>query len=639
MEEHKEDTLREDKESEGEVSMNPERQLMLNSDKEVVTLGKPREAEGERSGGYSHTSSVGNDLEDRLTSRMDKMAEAITRLQEWMEHNAGNHTSTGAEGSRGGLRELTAESHEEPVGVKEANSDSAPSGSIIDELNSEEVEEGDGRTVSTTERQQDDEPPVHSYKGETSTMARAPTTRAGLLMEGLKTNTIDLNSMWNKSLKEIVSTMERPSIGHDSVELVTHYEPSEEVEGEQDDSNTNCHRPDRPSVADQRGETGVLEKNSSIRKAEGPTNSIGFAGELTDMWRQSLRQLIAQMERPKPVMPTFTGDSRQEFALFLQRFNGYLETNPEMTPYAKLEMLITACTGKLKRSLITYTQLHPEKGYQAAMDMLKDRLGSTQDHVDEAIHDLQEGPTIKDNDAEALQRFIDTLWDLEIELGIAGRRTELDNFGMVVRLAEKLSGKLRELYDDRLLKFKTIEIQNQKNARPGIDWFRKLMEGYARKLRQRNRKPGERSDSTEKQELRSGTSKVVDKRQGSVQKGRAMGFASTSGSSPGGGMVNRKTQFPCVVCSGNHPLYLCDSFKDLSVDERWDVVTRAKLCYKCLGRNHMASACRTPVKGCGVGECVRLHSRWLHRPEKRKKEETGKVVKTDKRMKTEQDEA
>lgn len=54
---------------------------------------------------------------------------------------------------------------------------------------------------------------------------------------------------------------------------------------------------------------------------------------------------------------------------------------------------------------------------------------------------------------------------------------------------KKITGKFRELRDDQMLKFKTTEIRNQKNARPGIDWFRKLMEEHARKLRQRNSKP------------------------------------------------------------------------------------------------------------------------------------------------------
>lgn len=638
MEEPKEDTFRVDEESEKEVSLNPERGLKLNSDMEVAVLGKAPASEGERSSGHSNMSSDRNDLEERVMSRMDKLTETVTRLQEMMVHNLGSHTA-GAIGPRGGLRELTAESHKRPIGFKKANSDDAPASSMTNRLNNEETEERDGRTVPATGLRKDNEQPIHDHRGEIlavpmATERTSPATLTDLLKERLRDNTISLTDVWNKSLKEIITAEERRRTGHDSVELVTHYESSEDVEREQDDSSVDCPRPGGPSAVGQRGETEVM-KNSSIRKAEEPTTFSGFAGELADIWQQSLKQMIAQMERPRLVIPTFTGESRQEFALFLQRFNGYLESNPDVTPYARLEMLITACTGKLKKSLITYTQLKPpQKGYQAAMDMLKARLGNTQDHMDEALRNLQERPTLKDNDTEEIQRLIDALWDLETELSIAGRVAELNNFGMVMRLAEKLRGKLRELYDDQLLKFKTT-----KNARPGIDWFRNLMEEHVRKLRQRNSMPGEGSEGTERHELRSGASKVADKKQGSTLKGRAMGFASTSGSPPGGGTVTRKPQFPCVVCSGNHPLYLCDSFRDLSVDERWDVVTKNKLCYKCLGRNHLANGCKSLVKGCGVGGCVRSHSRWLHRPEKRRKEETSKVVKPDKRIKPEQDEA
>ena len=39
---------------------------------------------------------------------------------------------------------------------------------------------------------------------------------------------------------------------------------------------------------------------------------------------------------------------------------------------------------------------------------------------------------------------------------------------------------------------------------------------------------------------------------------------------------------PCVQCKGSHPLYKCDSFKNLSIPERWSVARAHKLFFNCL---------------------------------------------------------
>lgn len=70
--------------------------------------------------------------------------------------------------------------------------------------------------------------------------------------------------------------------------------------------------------------------------------------------------------------------------LFMWRLNDYLESNSTELS-AKLKMRRTACTGEMKDSLISYTQLEPEEGHKEAVNMLQNRLGSSQDHMDEAI--------------------------------------------------------------------------------------------------------------------------------------------------------------------------------------------------------------------------------------------------------------
>lgn len=164
---------------------------------------------------------------------------------------------------------------------------------------------------------------------------------------------IDISDVQNKGLREVFALTERPSSDHWSVGSVTQ-------EGEQGTSSVDCSRRVAPSVDDQRGEMDVTEKRSSIRKGDEPATCSAFAGLFKEclkanMWRQSLRVMISHMERPKPVMSIFTGESRKEFLLFMRCFIGYLGSNPGVTHSTRLKMLITVCTGELKESLISYT--------------------------------------------------------------------------------------------------------------------------------------------------------------------------------------------------------------------------------------------------------------------------------------------
>lgn len=371
------------------------------------------------------------------------------------------------------------------------------------------------------------------------------------------------------------------------------------------------------------------ERFPSATEPKEPLSADDFANK----WEKGMERIIATIERPKPAMPTFSGESREEFALFMRRFTGYLEGHP-VRPKAKLEMLIAACTGEeMKDALVMYTQLDPEEGYKEAMEMLQERLGSTQDHMDEAIHELQHGPQIQDTDKRGLDQFINKLWNTFIALQLAGRQADLDNFGILSNLANRLTGKLRERYEDQLLKYKT-----KKDSRPGIKWFRGLLMIYSRKLQQvfsKTQGDGEKKGTQNADNKAEGGGqgstakrKAEEDSKDATVKRRAMGFASTAGWPPGRRNQNDKRQnpTPCVLCNRNHPLFACWDFRFMSVAERWEATKKAQACYICLGLGHTASECKVPKQVCGLQGCTQKHSRWLHRPEKRKDGEPERIV-------------
>ena len=64
----------------------------------------------------------------------------------------------------------------------------------------------------------------------------------------------------------------------------------------------------------------------------------------------------------------------------------------------------------------------------------------------------------------------------------------------------------------------------------------------------------------------------------------------------------------CFFCTGAHSIYLCDSFRKLSVPERFDYVKSSKLCFNCLAK-HSIKDCKSQ-RTCS--SCQKKHHSLLH---------------------------
>ena len=72
----------------------------------------------------------------------------------------------------------------------------------------------------------------------------------------------------------------------------------------------------------------------------------------------------------------------------------------------------------------------------------------------------------------------------------------------------------------------------------------------------------------------------------------------------------------CPMCTEEHPVWKCPTFKSLDVSKRWDAARKHKLCFRCLSSRHRGSDCKRS-KPCEIDGCTRNHSRLLHEGETR----------------------
>ena len=70
------------------------------------------------------------------------------------------------------------------------------------------------------------------------------------------------------------------------------------------------------------------------------------------------------------------------------------------------------------------------------------------------------------------------------------------------------------------------------------------------------------------------------------------------------------------MCSGQHGIWQCEKFKQLSVPEQKKRATDKALCFKCLGTGHYARVCPKKHFRCKVPSCGKEHHTLLHVAEK-----------------------
>lgn len=64
----------------------------------------------------------------------------------------------------------------------------------------------------------------------------------------------------------------------------------------------------------------------------------------------------------------------------------------------------------------------------------------------------------------------------------------------------------------------------------------------------------------------------------------------------------------CPACSGQHKIYSCERFNDMSIADRRNFVSKARLCFNCLNYGHQVAACL----GSSCTKCGQRHNTRLH---------------------------
>ena len=295
-----------------------------------------------------------------------------------------------------------------------------------------------------------------------------------------------------------------------------------------------------------------------------------------DMWKQMKRVSI----------PVFAGNKRN-YENWKAAFSACIDKAPA-TPEYKLLQLRQHLSGEALKVIENLG--HSAPAYEAAKSRLERKFGGQRRQMARYLQELDEFKPIREGQCKDVEEFADILDVAIINFKEAGRTEELGHGSLYIKLQQKMTESMVAQFHRWV-----HEHQKQEGVEALHEWA--IQEAEFQTLA---------SDTLHG--LASGGSykkKGIHQTYfGKNSKGNSNVVGITKSDQSSRGVV-------CPVCNHNHPIWRCQSFKDMGIDQRWQRAKLFKLCYRCLGGGHLGQTC-TRTRICGIDGCRDTHNRLLH---------------------------
>jgi hypothetical protein len=308
-------------------------------------------------------------------------------------------------------------------------------------------------------------------------------------------------------------------------------------------------------------------------------------------------------EVPQKQMSRFL--SRQIMKHDLPNFDGRLEDWPVFL--SQYTMTTEAChisdvenLQRLQKSLkgqareVIKSMLVSPNNVSRIMEILRKRYGKPKIILESISRQLEELPSLKDNDSRGLLLFVDAVRNLTSTALAFDCRPFLSNSKLVDILVKKLPG-FRLASWNHHLRILGTEF-------PSLEDFNYWLEEVGDET-ELSFNPLDFPRDSGRKEWKDDAKKAGKNlsRSGSLC---AEVFAANNGKGP---------EKKCLFCEETgHNVVQCSKFRNEAVDERWNWVKKRRCCFCCLNFGHSSKECKLQ-KTCGLEECVKTHHKLLHK--------------------------
>ena len=288
-----------------------------------------------------------------------------------------------------------------------------------------------------------------------------------------------------------------------------------------------------------------------------------------DLWKQLKKVSI----------PVFSGE-KSTYESWKAAFVACIDKAPA-TPEYKLLQLRQYLSGEALKVIENLG--HSASAYEAAKSRLERKYGGERRQITLYLEELENFKPIRPGYPKDVEKFADLLDIAYINLKEAKRYEELGNGSLYTKLQKKMTEQMLTAYHKWVFENSKCECVDTLR-----DWVIQ-----------------EAEFQTIAAETLRGVSSSGHQRRGQTYFGTKWNQPKNSEEQSG----NKKR--PCKVCEENHPIWVCDSFKGMTVSKRWETAKKHRLCYRCLGDNHVGQSCRR-TRICGLNGCTETHNRLLH---------------------------
>ena len=289
----------------------------------------------------------------------------------------------------------------------------------------------------------------------------------------------------------------------------------------------------------------------------------------------ALFKLEARKDIPSIQLPLFNGDALS-YTDFIDHFKIHIHDKAHLTDDMRMIQLRMHLKGEAERSISGLGS----KGimYATALKALKEQFGQPSVIVRAVVNKLTRGDRISRNNRQALKEF-----SLDI----------INCLAIMHRLHYCADVNANENLRRIVLRFPDHLIEKWKGAVADI-----REKGHVPTLQHI-------SDFVRKR-----VRAEFDPDFGDIQRGARNELSSGGrGIHAAGRHSNIKER--CHICEAGHKVPECPTLLDSTVDERFELVRKSRLCFSCLGKGHLTRECKTK-KRCGRNGCHRYHHSLLH---------------------------
>ena len=292
---------------------------------------------------------------------------------------------------------------------------------------------------------------------------------------------------------------------------------------------------------------------------------------------------------PKLKLTEFSGDPL-EWPEWSGLFDVVVHQKP-ISDTEKMQYLKTSLTGQAKAAISGMG--FSSQSYYHAWDILCEKYGRSDFIVNAQFKKILTHPPVRHDDSTSIVKFANVVTNVVNTLTQLGYTSDLEAEAVLSSTTRKLSPQLREQW----LQY----MQDRRLLRGNLIIFKEWLA----------------SKSTIHENLLAQTNSSFDRNKfQSHDKPKTSTFASNAEES------SKPKNFECPFKDGQHPIWTCEKFKSLKVNERREHVQKFRLCFNCLKPGHMSKDCRS--RTCSVPSCGRRHNRLLH--SKLPKKETTRNV-------------